>query len=72
MHTVDLKKKKKKIYIYIYIYTHTQRESCELSFIWGKIRTAAQETALQIALRNCSQEARGGATLYRSFATKDR
>ena len=29
----------------------TQRESCELSFIWGKMRTIAQETVSQIALR---------------------
>ena len=28
-----------------------QLESCELSFIWGKMRTAAQEAASQIALR---------------------
>ena len=27
-----------------------QLESCELSFIWGKMRTAAQEKAPQIAL----------------------
>ena len=33
-----------------------QRESCELSFIWGKMRTIARETAIQIALRNCSKE----------------
>ena len=25
----------------------------ELSFIWGKMKTAAQETAPQVALRNC-------------------
>ena len=25
-----------------------QCESCELSFIWGKMRPAAQETALQL------------------------
>ena len=25
-------------------------------FIWGKMRTAAQEIAPQIVLRNCSQE----------------
>ena len=31
-------------------------ESCVLSFIWGKMKTAAQETAPQIALRNCSEE----------------
>ena len=28
-----------------------QLESCELSFIWGEVRTAAQEAASQIALR---------------------
>ena len=28
----------------------------ELSFIWGKMRIAAQETAPQISLRNCSRE----------------
>ena len=33
-----------------------QLESCKLSFIWGKMRTAARETAPQIALRNCSKE----------------
>ena len=32
-----------------------QLESCELSFIWGKMRTAAREAASQIALRNCSK-----------------
>ena len=36
-----------------------QCESCELSFIWGKMRTAAQEAAPQIALRDCSEEALG-------------
>ena len=40
--------------------------------IWGKMRAAAQETAFQIALRNGSEEARGGARIYRSFATKSR
>ena len=34
-------------------------ESCELSLIWGKMRTAAQETASQVALRNCPKEAGG-------------
>ena len=28
-----------------------QRKSCKLSFIWGKMRPATQETAPQIALR---------------------
>ena len=36
-----------------------QLESCELSFIWGKIRTAAWEAASQIALRDCSKAAVG-------------
>ena len=39
-------------------------ESRELSFIWGKMRTAAKETAPQIALRNCSKEARGKDSIY--------
>ena len=38
---------------------NAQHESCELNFIGGKVRTAAQETAPQIALRNCSKEAGG-------------
>ena len=36
-----------------------QLESCELSFIWGKMRTVAQEAASQIALRDCSETAVG-------------
>ena len=38
---------------------YTQCESYELSFIWGKIRSLAWETASQasqVALRNCSTE----------------
>ena len=38
----------------------------------GKMRNLVQETAFQIALRNCSQEMRKGASLCRSFATKGR
>ena len=34
-------------------------ESCKLSFIWSKMRTAAQEAASQIALRACSKVAVG-------------
>ena len=34
-----------------------QLESCELSFIWGKMRTAAREAASLIALRDCSKAA---------------
>ena len=36
-----------------------QLESCEVSFIWGKMRTAAQEAASQTALRDCSKAAVG-------------
>ena len=36
-----------------------QLDSCELSFIWGKMRTAAFEAASQIALRDCSKVAVG-------------
>ena len=36
-----------------------QLESCELSFIWGKMRTAAWVAASQIALRDCSKAAVG-------------
>ena len=42
-----------------------QCESCELSFIWGKMRTAAQEAAPQIALRDCSKRAVGGRSIYK-------
>ena len=34
------------------------------------MRTAAWRTAFQIVLRNCSEEAKGGAGMYRSFASK--
>ena len=33
-----------------------QLYSCKLSFIWGKMSTASQETAPQRALRDCSKE----------------
>ena len=39
--------------------TDAQLESCKLSFIWGKMRTAAQKAAPQIALRDCSKEVVG-------------
>ena len=41
-----------------------QCESYELSFIRGKMRTAAQETAPQKALRDCSKEAGGKDSIY--------
>ena len=31
-----------------------------VKFYWGKNKTAAQETAFQMALRSCSKEVRGG------------
>ena len=34
-------------------------ENCELSFIWGKMRTTAWEAASQIALRDFSKVAMG-------------
>ena len=34
------------------------------------MKTAAWETVFQIALRNYSEEAKGGAGMYRSFASK--
>ena len=39
--------------------TDAQFERCELSFILGKMSTAAQETASQRTLRNCSKETVG-------------
>ena len=41
-----------------------QLESCELSFIWGKMRTSALEATSQIALRDCSQRGSGGKSIY--------
>ena len=43
--TVDLKK------------NDVQLENCELSFIWGKMRTTARKASSQIALRDCSKAA---------------
>ena len=44
-----------------------QLESCELNFIWGKMRTAAQEAASQIALRDCSKATVGGSQYIQGF-----
>ena len=55
---LSTKKKKKK----------AQRKSCELSFIWGKMRAIAQETAFQIVLRNCSEEVEGKASIIYGFS----
>ena len=48
---INFKKEKKK--------KKTQWQSCELSFIWGQMKTIAQETAFQITLRNCSKDIEG-------------
>ena len=42
--------------------------TCELSCIWGKMRTIAEETAFQIALRNCSKEAGGKVSVLYDFS----
>ena len=39
--------------------THVQLESDKLSFIWGKMRTAGQQAAPQITLRDHSKEVVG-------------
>ena len=42
-----------------------QCESCGSSFIWGKMRTIAWETAFLIALKNCSKDVeRKGIKIY--------
>ena len=46
-----------------------QLESCKLSFIWGKMRTAPWEAASQIALRDCSKAA-VGESQYIKFGEK--
>ena len=38
--------------------------SCELSFIWGKMKTIARETAIQIALRSYFKEVWGKVSVY--------
>ena len=45
-------------------FLNAQPESCELSFIWGKIKMIAQESAFQIALKNCSKERGGERSVY--------
>ena len=43
---------------------NAQHESCELNFIWGKMRTTTWETDSQVALRSCSEEVQEGASVY--------
>ena len=47
-----------------------QLESCELSFIWGTMRTAAREAASQIALRACSKAAVGESQCIRFWGVQ--
>lgn len=47
-------------------------ECGQLSLIGGEMRAAVWDAALQVALRNYSEEARGGARLHKSFAKKGR
>ena len=42
-----------------------QLQGCELSFIWGKMRTTAQEAAPRIALRDCFKEVVGLLVIYK-------
>ena len=41
-----------------------QQESCAPRFSWDKMRTITQETAFQIALRNCSTEVGANVKIY--------
>ena len=50
---------------------NVQYETCKLSFIRGKMRTAAWETAPQIALRDCSEGA-AGKNQYRCDSGEER
>lgn len=47
-----------------------QHQYYRLSFIWGKMSPALQGRALQIALSNCSEELREGASTCKSFAAE--
>ena len=42
---------------------HRESWSCKLSFIWGKVRTIARETALQIALQRLLHRDRSGRSM---------
>ena len=48
-----------KFILYVEWKKDIQLESCELSFNWGKVRTAVWEAASQIALRDCFKVAVG-------------
>ena len=44
---------------------NVQLESCELSFIWGKMRTAAQEAAISDSSERLLQSGSGGKSIYK-------
>lgn len=48
------------ICVYVKKKKNVQPKNGELSFIWGKMKTIARETASQITARNCSEEVGGG------------
>ena len=64
----------KKIFFFTYLFIplstekkkkkEAQCESCELSFIGGKMRAIDWETAFQGTLRNCSKEVGQKSVLY--------
>ena len=58
---VNWKKKKKE---------RKMHKSCKWSLIWDKMRTIAQETAFQIALRNCSKEVGGKVSVIYDWEVK--
>ena len=41
-----------------------RKRETELSFIWSKMKTIAQEAAFQTALRNCSKEVGEKVSIY--------
>ena len=53
---VNFKKKKK-----------VQHESCELSFIWGKVKEYSWEIASQITSRNSSEDVEGKLSMIYDF-----
>ena len=43
---------------------YAPHESCDLSFIWGKMKTITQGIAFHIALRHCSKEIGKKVSIY--------
>lgn len=51
------------IYSYMFLFS-----VCELSMMWDKVRTVAQETAFQRSLKNCSEHVRGEVSIMYHFS----